>query len=241
MQWTLYDFGRTQGRYCQAVDREQIEALALVRAQQTIAFEAAQAYFRLLAAEANLQVRDEALQRANSGPRRHQLPLHQRQRRPRRRAARRSGSRPDPGRNLRRSPGDSRCRIDAERRARPVGRGAAGDRAGRLRAGVRECRSSRAWKSPPLRAARSTWPAGPWPRPGNGLEAARGELLPKIYIRGSVIRADSPGPLNGWIEGAGIARRPVDLHGRRPSRRSPPQRGAGGRRHARHSNRSWTR
>ena len=66
VQWTLYDFGRTAGRYGQAVDRAQVEALALARARQTIAFEAAQAYFRLLAAQANLRVRDEALQRASA-------------------------------------------------------------------------------------------------------------------------------------------------------------------------------
>jgi len=38
----------------------------------------------------------------------------------------------------------------------------------------------------------------------HGLEAARGEMLPNVYIRSSVIRADSPGPLNGWIEGIGL-------------------------------------
>ena len=37
-----------------------------------------------------------------------------------------------------------------------------------------------------------------------GEQAARGELLPKIYVRGTVLRVDSPGPLNAWVEGAGI-------------------------------------
>jgi outer membrane protein TolC len=36
------------------------------------------------------------------------------------------------------------------------------------------------------------------------VQAARGELLPKIYTRGTVLRADSPGPLNGFVEGIGI-------------------------------------
>lgn len=38
----------------------------------------------------------------------------------------------------------------------------------------------------------------------DGVTAAKGEMLPKVYVRGTVLRAASPGPLNGDIEGAGI-------------------------------------
>ena len=38
----------------------------------------------------------------------------------------------------------------------------------------------------------------------HGVEAARGEMLPKVFVRGSVIRGDSSGPLNAWIEGIGL-------------------------------------
>jgi outer membrane protein TolC len=37
-----------------------------------------------------------------------------------------------------------------------------------------------------------------------GVQAARGDLLPKVYVRGVVLRADSSGPLNTFIEGIGI-------------------------------------
>ena len=37
-----------------------------------------------------------------------------------------------------------------------------------------------------------------------GVQATKGELLPKVYVRGTVLRADSPGPLNGFLDGAGV-------------------------------------
>src|SRR5262249_38647245 len=39
----------------------------------------------------------------------------------------------------------------------------------------------------------------------HGEQAAHGELLPRVYVRGAVIRADSPGELRGWVAGAGLA------------------------------------
>ena len=48
-----------------------------------------------------------------------------------------------------------------------------------------------------------------------GVQAARGELLPKVYVRGVVLRADSTGPLNTFIEGIGIhAEQPIYDGGR---------------------------
>ena len=66
IQWTLYDFGRTAGHYNAAVDRARIEELSMARRQQTVAYEVAQTYFRLLAAEAHLRVEQEALLQADS-------------------------------------------------------------------------------------------------------------------------------------------------------------------------------
>ena len=66
IQWTVYDFGRTAGHYGQAVDRAKIEELSMARRQQTVAFEVAQCYFRLLAAQSNLRVQEEALRQAES-------------------------------------------------------------------------------------------------------------------------------------------------------------------------------
>ena len=49
----------------------------------------------------------------------------------------------------------------------------------------------------------------------HGVEAARGELLPKVYVRGTVLQAASPGPLNGFIEGIGIhVEQPLYVGGR---------------------------
>lgn len=61
IHWILCDFGRTGGRYGQAVSETEIAALYLARARQTIAFEVSTAYFRLLYANAALKVATEAL------------------------------------------------------------------------------------------------------------------------------------------------------------------------------------
>ena len=52
LQWTLYDFGRTGGRYRQAVARERITELQLARADQTVEFDVATAYLDVLLARA---------------------------------------------------------------------------------------------------------------------------------------------------------------------------------------------
>src|SRR5262249_55183350 len=52
LQWTLYDFGRTGGRYREAVARERVAELQRVRADQTVAFDVAAAYTDVLLAHA---------------------------------------------------------------------------------------------------------------------------------------------------------------------------------------------
>src|SRR5262249_55001299 len=66
LQWTLYDFGRTGGRYRQAVARERITQLQLARAVQTVAFDVAIAYLDVLLARASRRVQEDAVHRAEA-------------------------------------------------------------------------------------------------------------------------------------------------------------------------------
>ncbi len=66
LQWTLYDFGRTGGRYRQTVARERITELQLTRACQTVEFDVAAAYLDVLLARAFRRVQDDAVRRAQS-------------------------------------------------------------------------------------------------------------------------------------------------------------------------------
>ncbi len=204
VQWTLYDFGRTQGHYAQSVERERIQALALSRARQTIAFETAQAYFRLLAAQANLKVRNEALQRATS-------------------VLDDTNSRFVNGDADREDVLRAEVEIaqiqeeifsahqairDAESTLNVVlGRSAAesveiapiGGKPA-FKEPIESCLAIAASSRHEISMARRAVAES-----RHGLEAARGELLPRIFMRGSVIRSDSSsGTLNGWIEGVGL-------------------------------------
>ena len=66
LQWTLYDFGRTGGRYRQAVARERIAELQLARADQTVEFDVAAAYLDVLLARASRRVQEDAVRRAEA-------------------------------------------------------------------------------------------------------------------------------------------------------------------------------
>ena len=61
----LYDFGRTGGRYRQAVARERLAELQLARAEQTVDFDVAVAYLDVLLARAGRRVQDDAVRRAS--------------------------------------------------------------------------------------------------------------------------------------------------------------------------------
>jgi outer membrane protein TolC len=64
LQWTLYDFGRTGGRYRQAVAREGITELQFGRAGQTVEFDVAAAYLDVLLARVSRRVQEDAVRRA---------------------------------------------------------------------------------------------------------------------------------------------------------------------------------
>src|SRR5439155_1319017 len=66
LQWTLYDFGRTGGRYRQAVARGHIAELQLLRADQTVEFDVAIAYLEVLLARAFHRVQVDAVRRAEA-------------------------------------------------------------------------------------------------------------------------------------------------------------------------------
>ena len=203
VQWTLYDFGRTAGRYGQAVDRAGVEALALVRARQTIAFEAAQSYFRLLAAQANLRVRNEALQRASAILRDTDMWF-----------ANGTADREDVlraqvevARVQEGLLGAHQAIHDAESMLNVVlGRSAAEpveivpiECEPAFRESFESCLETAANSRREIDMARKAVAEA-----RHGVDAARGEMLPKVFVRGSVIRGDSSGPLNAWIEGIGL-------------------------------------
>jgi len=66
LEWTLYDFGRTCGRYLQAVARERVTELQLVRANQTVEFDVVNAYLDVLLARASRRVQEDTVRRAEA-------------------------------------------------------------------------------------------------------------------------------------------------------------------------------
>jgi outer membrane protein TolC len=66
LHWTVCDFGRTGGRYRQAVAREQIAESRRVRVDQTVGFDVAVAYLDVLLARASHKVQEDAIRRAES-------------------------------------------------------------------------------------------------------------------------------------------------------------------------------
>jgi outer membrane protein TolC len=203
LQWTLYDFGRRGGRYGQAVTQERIEKLALERARQTIAFEVARAYFHVLFAQATMRVREQALRRAEAV-------LADTK-------ARRAGGVADREAVLRAEVEVSQAQEEfvaarqlvldagsslnlalgrptvvpvqvqeiAQRPAQPLS--------------LEEALQQAVSRRPEVEIGREAVADAAY-----GEKAARADLLPKIYVRGTVVRADSNGPIEGWVTGAGV-------------------------------------
>jgi outer membrane protein len=203
VQWTLFDFGRRGGRYGQAVSESHIEKLSLERARQTIAFEVSRAYFQALFARAVLLVREQALRQAEAI-------LHDTK-------ARRAAGVADPEAVLR-----AEVEVSQAREELVGGRQLVLDAAATLnlvlgRATVlpvqvqdvthrpalaqslEEALQQAVTKRPEVEIAREAVAEAAY-----GEKAARADLLPKVYLRGTVLRADSNGPLEGWLTGAGL-------------------------------------
>jgi outer membrane protein len=66
LQWTVFDFGRTLGRFGQAAAAADIAALQADRARQTVAFNVTAAYFTVLRSRAERLIAEEAVRRAEA-------------------------------------------------------------------------------------------------------------------------------------------------------------------------------
>jgi outer membrane protein TolC len=66
LQWTLYDFGRTAGRYQQAEARARIASLQARRAEETIGYDVASAYLLALQSRAVRLIQEESIRRAEA-------------------------------------------------------------------------------------------------------------------------------------------------------------------------------
>ena len=204
LQWTLYDFGRTGGRYHQAVAREQITELQLVRAEQTVEFDVAAAYLDVLLARASRRVQEDAVRRADATVDDTE--------------ARRKG-----GVALKEDVLRAQVQLSESRDALVQARewefnalarlnNAMGRNAGLpLEVLDLEIRppmpgaalASLCWKRAPTSTevglARQTASAAQ-----AGRQAVRGEFLPRIFVRASAGRTDGQNVVPGWQEGAGL-------------------------------------
>jgi len=66
LEWTIYDFGRTAGRFHQSKIQELIAELQHARAEQTVRFDVAAAFLQSLRAGAGRRVQEEAIRRAEA-------------------------------------------------------------------------------------------------------------------------------------------------------------------------------
>jgi outer membrane protein TolC len=203
VQWTLFDFGRRGGRYGQAISQARIEKLSRERACQTVAFEVARAYFQVLFARTNLRVREQTLRQAEKILRDTKV--------------RREAGTADREAVLRAEVEVSQAReelvgarqlvLDAASTLNLVlGRPTVlpvqvRDVTGRpaMAQSLEEALQQAVTKRPEVGMAREAVAEAAY-----GEKAARADLLPRIYVGGTVLRADSNGPLEGWLTGAGL-------------------------------------
>jgi outer membrane protein len=203
LQWTLYDFGRTSGRYGQAVAREHIAELQLTRAGQTVEFDVAASYLGVLLARASRRVQEDAVRRA-------QAILDDTE-------ARRVGGvalKEDVLRaEVQRSESLEALVVAREGEFNSVARlnNAMGRNAGwplevvdvnlepPMPQSLAKLLEIAATQRPEIGLVRHTVEAAQ-----QGWKAARGELLPRIYVRGSAGHTDGENVITGWQEGAGL-------------------------------------
>jgi outer membrane protein len=203
LQWTLYDFGRTGGRYRQAVARERVSELQLARAGQTVEFDVAAAYMDLLLARASRRVQEDAVRRA-------QAILSDTE-------ARRKG-----GVALKEDVLRADVQLSESREALVLAREGEFNAAARLNnalgrnaglplevidldaepplpGALADLLEQAAAQRPEVGAARQAVAAAQ-----EGRQAARGEFLPRIFVRGSAGHTDGQNVITGWQEGAGL-------------------------------------
>jgi outer membrane protein TolC len=203
LQWTLYDFGRTGGRYRQAVARERIAELQLARAEQTVEYDVAAAYMDVLLARATRRVQEDAVRRAEAT-------LEDT-------VARRKG-----GVALKEDVLRAEVQLSESREALVVAREGDFDALARLNHAMGR---NAAWQlevvdreeQPPLPGSLSDLlERAATQRPEvalaqqavtaarEGRQAARAEFLPRIYVRAAAGHTDGENVITGWQEGAGL-------------------------------------
>jgi outer membrane protein TolC len=203
LQWTLYDFGRTGGRYRQAVARERITEIQLARAEQTVAFDVATAYLDLLLARATRRVQEDAVRRAEA------VLLDT--------VASRQG-----GVALKDDVLRAEVQLSESREALVLAREREWDGVARLNNAMgrntawplevldldvqpplpgllAELLEQAATRRPEVALAREAVAAAQ-----EGRLAARGEFLPRIFVRGAAGHTEGQNVITGWQEGAGL-------------------------------------
>jgi outer membrane protein TolC len=203
LQWTLYDFGRTGGRYRQAVSGERITELQLARAGQTVEFDVTVAYTDVLLARASRRIQEDAVRRAEAT-------LDDT-------AARRRG-----GVALKEDVLRAEVQLSESREALVVAREGEFNALARLNYTMGR---NAGWPLEVIDLETQPLPPGALvdllelaavERPEislaqqavatarEGRQAARGEFLPRIFVRAVAGRADGQGIVTGWQEGAGL-------------------------------------
>jgi outer membrane protein TolC len=203
LQWILYDFGRTGGRYRQTVARERITELQLVRADQTVEFDVATAYLGVLLARASRRVQEDAVRRAEAT-------LDDT-------VARRKG-----GVALKEDVLRAQVQLSESREALVLAREGEFNAVARLNNAMGR---NVGWplevidldEQPPLPGALADLlerAAAQRPEVGlarqvaaaaqEGRQAARAEFLPRIFVRAEAGHTDGQNVITGWQEGAGL-------------------------------------
>ena len=203
LQWTLYDFGRTGGRYRQAVARERIAEILHVRANQTVGFDVAAAYLGVLLARASYRVQEDAIRRAEA-------------------ILEDTRARQKAGVALKEDVLRAEVQLSESRVGLVVARRGEFDAAARLNnvmgrnAGsplqvidleaqpalpgtLADSLERAASQRPEVDLARQAVAAAQ-----AGREAARAEFLPRIFVRASVGNTSGQNVRTGWQEGAGL-------------------------------------
>jgi outer membrane protein TolC len=203
LQWTLYDFGRTAGRYGQADLREKIAGLQALRAKETVAFDVATAYLAALEAAAFRKIAEETVRRA-------EVVLEDV------RARRDLGValRDDVLRGEVQLAGSRDALVRSEddeitslaRLNNAMGRDASlpvrpddGLSAGRFTASLGACLQRASTQRPEVGVARDRVAIAQY-----GRVAAKGEFLPRLTMKGSLGRIEGENVVSGWQEGVGI-------------------------------------
>jgi outer membrane protein TolC len=203
LQWTLYDFGRTGGRYRQAVARERITELQLERAAQAVEFDVAAAYLEVLLARASRRVQEDAVRRARAF-------LDDAE-------ARRKG-----GVALKEDVLRAEVQLSESREALVLAREGEFNAVARLNntmgrnaalplevvdlemqpplpGPLADLLEEAATLRPEIGVARQAVAAAQ-----AGLETARGDFLPRVFVRASVGNTSGQNVETGWQEGAGL-------------------------------------